>query len=1003
MARYCSIDPRIFRLFLGGISSFTKRKQLRNKALDALKQDASILRVEEDSMKIQRSPIRLLLTLSFAAILSIPLFAATVHPERIGDRVTFRSEGYSFELDLRNLSCLLLDAESRQATIVSNAAFPSSRYEVNGELSEIYYPRLGIAAKIGFGNGCFTLELSSRKARTITWPSVPMEKKGTSLIWPHFEGNYIPLSDAIWTQYLASRKWNTTQNQYLPFWGIERGRHLLSYLVENPFYNEIAFRDSKYALQMDFTHSFPDNADLAKPIAFRLYLDRDASPITPAKHFRRYLQGRDAIVTLEDKMRISPLVSRLIGASHAYIWDGAAITMADIKPGAWAPLAKAIVEEAASGMPCAGRQVMRAIAPDTGNFDQISRQTNPGQYLRSAMARDLSAALRSSRLYDESVWPLATLSPQDRGVAERMRDGKGSPESELVRLNSRLLHTSFPEYLNAPSTWGNGVSTRMIDALAESGMSRFVLTCNGIENIELRPEIASYAAEKGYLIGPYDSYFEIQDPDAPEWPTAIFDRALYASGGIIRADGRPVKGFNGVGYYASPIAMRPYFDKRVAANFQKAPYSYYFLDCDAYGEFFADYRPGRLVSLSEDLAARVDRVRTIFENYKVPVGSEGGSYLFAGSLTVAQGVFSPAMNVMEDPDFEINEMSRYFLGRPFPADEPERFFSPALLKDRYLRLFFDPRFRLPLYEAVFHDSLVTTSHYGSPSLKFANVAETAALTEILYQVAPMYHFNLDYFEKIKGRIKDQVAVFEKTHSYSYRYALEEFEYLSDDREVQRTRFGDLELIANFGERDFVAEAGKVPARSVAIAFRGSGEFFVYRCPALAEDRAETRDIPILIAALSSAEWAKREEAALAISQIGVAAKASVPALIASLEDEEWRVRAAAAKAIANMEGGAAAAVPALEKALKDEEWQVRRPAAYALSAQGKSARAAVPALVLALDDEEWQVRRAAATALGNIGKGARAAIPGLRARLKDPELQVRMAVEAALKNMGKRY
>lgn len=881
---------------------------------------------------------------------------------------------------------------------ISQAVFNKKKLSINLDDQSIFYPQDNFRMAFHLDEKVLKVTFSSLKPQTITWPSVLMKKKSTSLIWPHFEGNYIPLQDTIWTNYLKSREWNTIQDQYMPFWGVERGRQLLSYLIENPFHNEIVFREKKNTFQMDFTHIFTNNNDLSKPITFRMYLDYDTSPITPAKHFRQYLKDHNAFVTLQDKMKIAPLISRLIGAPHAYIWDGAPITIADVKMNGWIPLAKAIVNQATSMNPTAGKQIMRALSPEKGNFEEMSRQSTPNLYLQRGMADSLSKVLRSSGLYSESVWPLTTLPKQYKSIAERILDGKNVPQYELVQLNSHLIHTSFPEYLHSPSTWGNGVSTRMIDALAQNGINRFVLTCNGIENIEMRPHVASYATKKGYLIGPYDSYHEIQDPDAPEWPTGVFDRALYETGGIIRADGTPVKGFKGVGYYVSPIAVKPYFDERVAENFQKAPHSYYFLDCDAYGEFFDDYSPGRIVSASEDAAARVDRVRSIFEKYKVPVGSEGGSYLFVGSLAVAEGVFFPV--ITGDPDMELNEMSKYFLGRPFPADEPEQFFLPALLKDTYVRLYSDPRFRLPLYEAVFHDSIITTCHYGFPSLKFTNIVEAGALTEILYQVAPMYHFNVSHFEKIKAKIKHHIDVFEKTHSYSYQYALEEFEYLTDDRLVQKTRFGHLELIANFQKKDFDFEGTNIPARSLLITFTDSGESFVYHNSAFSEDLKYAQDIPLLIETLSSTEWEEREQAAIAISRIGVPAKASIPALIKTLQDENWKVRGAAIKALANMEDAAVPAIPALMKALKDEIWQVRRAAAYALAAPGNKAKAAVPVLIEALNDEEWHVRRPAALALGAIGSDAREAIPALEAKLNDPERQVRMAVEIALENIN---
>ena len=160
------------------------------------------------------------------------------------------------------------------------------------------------------------------------------------------------------------------------------------------------------------------------------------------------------------------------------------------------------------------------------------------------------------------------------------------------------------------------------------------------------------------------------------------------------------------------------------------------------------------------------------------------------------------------------------------------------------------------------------------------------------------------------------------------------------------------MIANFREKDFDFKGSNIPARSLLITFTDSGESFIYHNPALADDPEYTQDIPHLIKTLSSVEWEEREQAALAISQIGVPAKAGIPSLIKALRDEEWQVRGAAAKALANMEKAAVPAVPMLIMALKDEEWQVRRPAAYALAALGNAAKAAVPILIKTLNDKE---------------------------------------------------
>ena len=51
------------------------------------------------------------------------------------------------------------------------------------------------------------------------------------------------------------------------------------------------------------------------------------------------------------------------------------------------------------------------------------------------------------------------------------------------------------------------------------------------------------------------------------------------------------------------------------------------------------------------------------------------------------------------------------------------------MKEKYEYFNYDPRFRLPLYETVFHDSVVATHHWNNASLKFVNVADIVALTE----------------------------------------------------------------------------------------------------------------------------------------------------------------------------------------------------------------------------------------------------------------------------------
>ncbi|MCP4256901.1 MAG: cellulase family glycosylhydrolase [Planctomycetes bacterium] len=161
------------------------------------------------------------------------------------------------------------------------------------------------------------------------------------------------------------------------------------------------------------------------------------------------------------------------------------------------------------------------------------------------------------------------------------------------------------------------------------------------------------------------------------------------------------------------------------------------------------------------------------------------------------------------------------------------------------------------------------------------------------------------------------------------------------------------------------------------------------------------DVRKLVQTLSSSDhWRQRQEAAMAIGQMGIEAKDAIPSLIERLEDEQWHVRKAAAIALTSMGAEAKPAVNSLITALDDEEWHVRKPAAQALAAIGRASRPAVPALIKALDDEEWHVRKPAAEALAAIGPASKPAISQLIYALNDEEWHVRKPAAMALGAIG---
>jgi hypothetical protein len=108
-------------------------------------------------------------------------------------------------------------------------------------------------------------------------------------------------------------------------------------------------------------------------------------------------------------------------------------------------------------------------------------------------------------------------------------------------------------------------------------------------------------------------------------------------------------------------------------------------------------------------------------------------------------------------------------------------------------------------------------------MKFENVETTVTLTELLYQVPPMYHLNPEVFAKQKAKIMKHVKAWAPAHEVSAFLPLTEFVVLSEDKRVQRTRFGDrLEVTVNYSAEDFAEAEGDelVPAGGAVMVLDG---------------------------------------------------------------------------------------------------------------------------------------------------------------------------------------
>ena len=743
-----------------------------------------------------------------------------------GEEVVLRHEGLAVAIEPASLR-VTAQLGDLGPIVVSRGRTGLGRVEgleVTDRRASWDLPEQRVGVKIGLRDEQLWVRIRARASGAFTWPTLVLDSGTTALIWPHWEGRYVPLDDPRWRSFLGGRTWNTLDNLSMPFWGVRANGCTVTYIATNRFNNGITFEDRGDRVAMVFEHAFPPSKT-AWGYGFVIALAGDPSPIEPARRFREWLAARGAFVSLVEKVEQVPKVAWLRGAPHVYLWGDALLSRHDIDRRAWQPFCRGLLAAGAGDAPSVGRRLRRLMGDQAwAKVQEIATAQWPSRYLKSEVCRALSGVLARADFYADDAWMGITLPEEAQALLAQDRAALSA--AELSRMNSLLLRSAYPDALPPVDDWGDGVSLKMLRRLQAAGLERIRLCVAGWQGVERRPAVVRAADEMGYLFGTYDSFHSIHPPklrgtDA-SWPTAQFNRALFETGGMQRADGTMRGGFKQRGYRLNPLAARPYVERRVWRNMGNVPFNYYFVDCDAYGQVFDDYSPSHPMTQAQDAAARADRLAWIRDTFDVVIGSEGGCSYFAPTIHVSEGMLTPVIG-WDDPDMRDRE-SKYYRGGYYPPDRPRNFVQAVPLKPEYVYLYYDPRFRLPLNEIVFHDAFVSTHHWAAGSLKFSNVRETVALTEMLYQCPPLYHLNLDEFEEHRDWITRHNAFFAPLHREIGFAPMTDFAWLTADRLVQRTVFdGRVELIANFSEADFARDGLAVPARSVVAKLSGSDE------------------------------------------------------------------------------------------------------------------------------------------------------------------------------------
>lgn len=328
---------------------------------------------------------------------------------------------------------------------------------------------------------------------------------------------------------------------------------------------------------------------------------------------------------------------------------------------------------------------------------------------------------------------------------------------------------------------------------------------NGIERIlwshRRDPEPLRELNEMGVLCSRYDIYQDAMNPaefpklrwQHPDWTSDAWphDLTIDEHGDWVR--GWRVKAKDGsmipCGVLCDSRALE-YARRRVPEELKTHPYKTRFIDTTTASHWRECYHPEHPMTRSESRAARMNLLRFMSQECGLVTGSETGHDAAVPYLHYFEGMMSLGPYRIPDAGRRMQEIV---------TDPPER----------VVRFQTGHYYRLPLWELVYHDCIVSYWYWGDYNNKMPSLWDRRDLINTLYGTPPMFMFNEAVWEEYRERFARSyhtIAPVARATGYSEMLS---HQWLTDDHAVQQTTFDNGVIVTvNFGDQPFTMADGR---------------------------------------------------------------------------------------------------------------------------------------------------------------------------------------------------
>ncbi len=349
----------------------------------------------------------------------------------------------------------------------------------------------------------------------------------------------------------------------------------------------------------------------------------------------------------------------------------------------------------------------------------------------------------------------------------------------------------------------------MARELRQSGWERVLWSRGGSSNV------VAEINQLGFLTSRYDIYQDCMDPAQfpnlkgrhPDWTSEAWPTGI-----VRRADGNWERGWRVEAKDGSMIPCGVLCDRlapdwarrRIRADLAEHPYRARFIDTTTASPWRECYDPAHPMTRSESRKFRMELLAVVSQEFNLVCGSETGHDAAVPFVHYFEGMLSLAP--FRVPDAGRNIMQKW-----------------TNVPDPVARFQLGPRYRLPLWELVYHDCVVAQWYWGDYNNKLPALWRHRDLWNALYGTPPMYMFDRAEWERDRDRFCQSYRTATPVAARTMWVPMVHHARLTPDGTIQQSEFENgTVVVVNFGATPFTLPDGRTVPPEDALVTWGTG-------------------------------------------------------------------------------------------------------------------------------------------------------------------------------------